>query len=919
MPPPLRDLYVVSHTHWDREWYHTAERFRQRLVRLVDELLDAPPSEGESFLLDGQAIVLEDYLAVRPERAAELSALVRDGRVEAGPWYVLADGLIPGGEALVRNLLIGRDLVRGVRGVPLPVLYCPDAFGHPAILPDLAAGFGCELIVLWRGFGGANAVVLSEANAVVLSEANPVVLSEAKDLLVPNAVVPSPAMPPCAPAHRGSADVVRWRGAAGNSALVYHLPPDGYEFGSNLPAGATEAAERWRRVAEVLAPRAVTGVAILLNGADHHARQRDLPAALSELSTAAAPVRVHASSLARAARAIADASASASLGEITGELRDSYGYTWTLQGTLGTRAAQKRSNARVERLLVRDVEPWIALSPEGGDGAIRALLNAAWRTLLQAHPHDTLCGTSIDAVADAFDARIASAEEQARGLRDDALLGLAGHDRERARSNSATWQPVVVLRNPAARARAGVVELGLTAKLADIAVGPGSGVRQGARGRAPAWRVSGMPLQLLSRRERVALTESPRAYPDADLVAEAQALGWIDSIGGYVVETRLQGGRTRTAIPNPVVATATTLDNGRVRVEVSAQGVVTFDDRALGRCITNVLSLEDLTDVGDSYTPAARARLPIAPPRRIRLVHRGPLRGEIVLDYQVSAPGKGRPGFCRVSIQLHADSRALCVAVRGDNRTHDHRLRLRFATGLADSTTIADAAFLPVARVALTPSARAEANEHVVATAPLHRWVARFGAHAGAALVSDGLAEYESAPDGAILVTLVRAVGELSRADLPERPGHAGWPASIPGAQSIGPYSALFALRLFGPDSPGVRDEIEQFAEDTLVPIVGETLRSNVRDPVRSEGLELHGEGLVFSAAMPARRAQGWITLRCVNPRASSVEGSWRLGRGVAEAVRARLDETPGETLGVVGNVVHFCAAPREIVTILVR
>ena len=68
MTPPLRVL-VVAHTHWDREWYHRAGHFRQRLVALVDELLDDPPPHGASFLLDGQAIVLDDYLAVRPERA----------------------------------------------------------------------------------------------------------------------------------------------------------------------------------------------------------------------------------------------------------------------------------------------------------------------------------------------------------------------------------------------------------------------------------------------------------------------------------------------------------------------------------------------------------------------------------------------------------------------------------------------------------------------------------------------------------------------------------------------------------------------------------------------------------------------------------------------------------------------------------
>src|SRR4051812_37950704 len=234
--PALTDVFVVAHTHWDREWYRTAERFRQRLVTLIDELLDDPPAPGESFLLDGQAILLDDYLAVRPERAAELASLLRDGRLEAGPWYVLADELIPGGEALVRTLLAGRATVRRLRGEPPPVLYCPDSFGHPAILPDLARGFGCELVVAWRGYGGAR---------------------------------------------WPAGDTVRWRGAAGAEVLLHHLPPDGYEFGSSLPLDETAARARWSRIGAELLPRSATDVMLLFNGADHHARQRSLPRAIS--------------------------------------------------------------------------------------------------------------------------------------------------------------------------------------------------------------------------------------------------------------------------------------------------------------------------------------------------------------------------------------------------------------------------------------------------------------------------------------------------------------------------------------------------------------------------------------------------------------------------------------------------------------
>jgi hypothetical protein len=594
-------LFVIPHTHWDREWYHTAARFRQRLVPLIDELLDDPPPPGESFLLDGQAIVLEDYLAVRPDRAEALTELLRDGRLEAGPWYVLPDELIPSGEALVRNLLTGRDVVRRLGGEPPPVLYCPDSFGHPAILPELARGFGCDIVVLWRGYGGDR---------------------------------------------WPTGDTVRWRGPSGADVILYHLPPDGYEFGSSLPTGATAAAERWARVDAVMRPRATTGFGLLLNGADHHARQLDQREAVSALAAAARPNVVRASTLRKAAAAIVREARRVELPVIEGELRDSYGYTWTLQGTLGTRAAQKRQNAIAERLLVRDVEPWIALMRDGGSAATRALLAEAWRTLLRGHPHDTICGTSIDDVATALDERVSSAITQGEGLRDDALLALAGHDTARARAEPDAWRPVVVLRTPVARARGGVAELALSATVANVGVGPGSATRQGLPRPVASWFVAGGPLQILARGERVALTEDLRAYPRADRTVTIHALDWVERIEGYSVVTREHHGGGGVNVPNPVHAGERELSNGIVRVTVNDAGEVRLEQLNTGHVIGNLVALEDQRDVGDLYTPAVRETLPPWQLRSMRCAHHGPLRGELVLDY-VGASGRCREPSAR--------------------------------------------------------------------------------------------------------------------------------------------------------------------------------------------------------------------------------------------------------------------------------
>ncbi|HEX4936663.1 MAG TPA: hypothetical protein VFV33_25955, partial [Gemmatimonadaceae bacterium] len=463
--PSLRDVVLVTHTHWDREWYRSAGEFRPWLVDLVDEVLDG--ASGGRFLLDGQAIVLLDYLAVRPERADDLARALASGRVEAGPWFVLGDNLIPSGEALVRNLFAGREVLARFGAQAPPVLYCPDAFGHPAGLPTLAQGFGLPLAIVWRGYGGA-------------------------------------------PWPRG--DVARWEGRDGTSVLLYHLPPDGYEFGASLPAEADASRARWSRIRQVLEPRATLGIALLTNGADHHAVQRRHAEALDALATAAAgdpagAVRVAQGGLASFASAVAGRAASRALPCVRGELRHSPDYAWSLQGTFGTRAHQKRRNARTERLLVRDVEPWLALAawragdPRDGE-ALRRSARDLWRTLLACHPHDTLCGCSIDAVANAMDQRLGEVERVGALAGERARRAMLGHDPVAARAGEAAWRTVVVVRNRQATARAGIAELEIDEVLGAAPVGPGSADAAPPPVATRPWRLDdgGIPVQELSRR-----------------------------------------------------------------------------------------------------------------------------------------------------------------------------------------------------------------------------------------------------------------------------------------------------------------------------------------------------------------------------------------------------------------------------------
>ncbi len=84
-------VHIVSHSHWDREWYLPFEKHRMHLVELVDAILEKFETDEEyrSFFLDGQTIALDDYLEIRPQKREQIEKYVREGRLCVGPWYVL--------------------------------------------------------------------------------------------------------------------------------------------------------------------------------------------------------------------------------------------------------------------------------------------------------------------------------------------------------------------------------------------------------------------------------------------------------------------------------------------------------------------------------------------------------------------------------------------------------------------------------------------------------------------------------------------------------------------------------------------------------------------------------------------------------------------------------------------------------------
>ena len=72
-------MHVISGTHWDREWRHTAEQSKLRLIDLVDSSINILEKNDsyKCFCLDGGMVVVEDYLSVRPENNERIKKLIK--------------------------------------------------------------------------------------------------------------------------------------------------------------------------------------------------------------------------------------------------------------------------------------------------------------------------------------------------------------------------------------------------------------------------------------------------------------------------------------------------------------------------------------------------------------------------------------------------------------------------------------------------------------------------------------------------------------------------------------------------------------------------------------------------------------------------------------------------------------------------
>lgn len=883
------DVVVVSETHWDRDWYMTFQQYRRRLVYVFDRLLDLLETKPsfKSFTFDGQACVIEDYLRIRPESEGRLRRLASEGRLLFGPWFTLPDEWLVSGEAMIRNLLTGRR-VASAFGPVNTVGYCPDAFGHVNQLPQILAGFGLRSALFTRGFGDEMARL---GLTFRWQSADPAI----------------------------SVLAVHQLGGYGNGSGLGHRNRH-VDFTTDTRSDE-EAIAYMRHALERMGEYTRTNTLLLNNGVDHMEAQQDLPEVIEAINRAGLGCRLRHGTYQDFVDAVE--AEGVAMESWQGEFHLGREHV-ILPGTLSTRRYLKVLNARTQALLEGLAEPLAGLAQTltGGEDLL-AFQREAWRLTLLCHPHDDICGCSIDQVHREMVPRFQQAQQIGELLAHEGLRKLAA---QCAAPRPAAVAQIAVF-NPSTWERHGPAECRFV--LLKEESDPGDAFRLVASdGRlvpavftplGPRWTHTFTHFDPVVQAKEVhewSVRFAAHELPPAGLEILSVERGDAGGVSG-------------------VVATDTTLENELVSVCVNANGTINLCDRATGAEQRGMLLFEDVCDVGDEYDfsaaddPGARTT---AACEATSLVHdRGPHAASLRMTIPWELPARAtedRTGrvaeltgnTLTVTLTLRSKSPVVEATVSWDNRAKDHRLRAVFPSTIHTGHASAEAHFDVYDRPLVPPVPQVKWCQDPVNFHPMDRFVSISDGEMGLSILGEGLHEYEASPsDGGtrLEVTLLRSVGWLSRGDLKHgRPvGNAGPALEAAEAQCLGPAEARLGLVLHAGDWR--RAGIPRRAQEFNVPLLATQVvrpagaRSTPWALVEASPADLH-----VTAIKRAERGDS-VIVRAVNLGPARVTGRITAGFDVREAHVVDLAEDRQAALTVLrGRSVEVAVRSKQIVTV---
>lgn len=723
----MRNVHYVLSTHWDREWYQPFQDFRARLVQLIDRLLEGWESGALKgpFQTDGQAIILSDYLEVRPEKRATIERLVREGKFIVGPWYVLPDEFLVSGESLVRNIRMGRDVVRQYGAVPSNAGFLCDMFGHNSQMPQIFNLFGIPGAFLWRGTNlfdrrrfmwiGADGTRLPTYRFGQVAYCTYAVQMRGADLR---------GIQPDAETLEKRLDA--W--LADENAKTDAGPLLAFDGGDHM-----EWDQEAYKVLEKRFGKNVGGYKI---------QHTNLDAWLNEMLPTIGNIKA----------------------ELKGELRDpgldptGMDQQVLIPGVTSSRVNIKQQNAYCQDVLCQWAEPFSAAASLAlGREYPKGFLDVAWRWLIENHPHDSICGCSLDQVHRDMLYRFSQTQQIGDRVTREALRHITA-----AVAGTPTADEVRVgVFNPLPVEINEVVDLALDLP-ANWPTFNGMSILQDKYAfTIHASDGSELPYQRnkqINRRNRT--RTFPWFFPEGFQVnvAEVSLPLRIPALGYTVLTIRSgqAGIPTRYPMVPDLAVSERTLENRWLRVDVAADGTLTVTDKSNGEVYERMLTFEDTADIGDGWNwgPAVsdQAFLSAGCHTSVAVTHRGRYKACLRIRTTMETPAEFNfsemQRSCELAklvidstVTLRADAREIEVETLVKNNVRDHRLKVLFPSGADTDTYLADTPFDVVERKIALREGSEKYREPEIAEKPQQTFSAVFDKKRGVAVAATGLLE----------------------------------------------------------------------------------------------------------------------------------------------------------------------------------
>ena len=147
----MQTIYLTPHTHYDAAWAFTKEEYLQINERIVEEAVGLMETSEFKFCLE-QTFMLNQIGKRNPKLFRRLTKMIKAGKLEiVDGQYLMADTMLPCGEVLVRNILLGKRYCQEKFGVEVPVAWVTDSFGMNAQLPQIYKKLGYQWLAFRRG------------------------------------------------------------------------------------------------------------------------------------------------------------------------------------------------------------------------------------------------------------------------------------------------------------------------------------------------------------------------------------------------------------------------------------------------------------------------------------------------------------------------------------------------------------------------------------------------------------------------------------------------------------------------------------------------------------------------------------------------------------------------------------------------